>query len=178
MNKFRIGDLVKKDNSNYFVKSFIYDDFYNCYLYSIWHNTGMCGNVPEAELELVSPSEQLAVENYIKEQHKNIHIGGGHFKLNKGEKIIFKRPYQWDLGIVESTYEDKVFIRDKEGLGYEFYLDEVIPCSIAVEKFKEELKNKINNIDEFFTTKSKFYDKESQIKGATQMKKEILGLLE
>lgn len=67
MNKFKVGDLVKKDNSNYFVKSFIYDDFYNCYLYSIWHNTEMWSYVAEQELELVSTSEELAVEKFKEE---------------------------------------------------------------------------------------------------------------
>jgi len=107
-----------------------------------------------------------------KQKHRNIHIGGEQFILNKGDRVVFRRPYEWDFGVVETVDADEVFIRDELGYGQGKYKDEVVPFDLVVNKYKKELKRRINML------KPIKLDTSRHPKRVWILRKEVLKLLE
>lgn len=110
-----------------------------------------------------------------KQKHRNIHIGGEQFILNKGDRVVFRRPYEWDFGVVEAVDADEVFIRDELGYGQGKYKDEVVPFDLVANRYKKELKQEIGKINIYHKKK---LSGDSIMKKPSEIIKEVLKLLE
>lgn len=125
----------------------------------------------EAESSVRIDKDRITQYNNDKQKHRNIHIGGEHFVLNKGDRVVFRRPYEWDFGVVETVDADEVFIRDELGYGQGKYKDEVVPFDLVANKYKKELRKKINKLKSIKLDSSRHPDR------VWVLRKEVLELL-